>query len=80
MSAPNSSERKACWDSRDLLWKCLDDNGDKAESCLKFQGEFESNCPAQWVKYFSKRREYLKYKAKMETEGFKPAEGPKQPS
>ncbi|XP_034081931.1 cytochrome c oxidase assembly factor 6 homolog isoform X2 [Gymnodraco acuticeps] len=51
MSAPNSSERKACWDSRDLLWKCLDDNGDKAESCLKFQGEFESNCPAQWVKY-----------------------------
>ena len=51
MSAPNSAARKACWEARDKLWKCLDDNGDKAESCQKFQSEFEGNCPAQWVNY-----------------------------
>lgn len=49
MTAPNSAERKACWNSRDLLWKCLDDNADKAACCQKFQSEFEATCPAQWV-------------------------------
>lgn len=49
MSAPNATERKACWNSKDKLWKCLDDNGDKAEHCHKYQSEFEANCPAQWV-------------------------------
>ncbi|KAM8883659.1 cytochrome c oxidase assembly factor 6 homolog [Synchiropus picturatus] len=80
MSAPNSAERKACWDARDLLWKCLDDSNDNTSACQNFQKEFESNCPAQWVKYFTKRREYLKYKEKMQTEGFSPAEGPKMSS
>lgn len=51
MTAPNAVERKACWDARDLLWKCLDDNNDKVASCQSFQGEFESKCPAQWVNY-----------------------------
>lgn len=32
------------------------------------------------VKYFTKRRDFLKYKEKMETAGFTPAEGPGQPS
>lgn len=49
MAAPNSAERKACWDARDQLWKCLDDNNDNASPCQKFQSEFEGNCPAQWV-------------------------------
>ncbi|XP_018539832.1 cytochrome c oxidase assembly factor 6 homolog [Lates calcarifer] len=80
MTAPNSAQRKACWDARDQLWKCLDDNDGKAASCQKFQSEFEAKCPAQWVKYFTKRRDFLKYKEKMETDGFTPAEGPRQPS
>lgn len=50
MTAPNSAERKACWDARDKLWKCLDDNNDNAASCQKFQSQFEADCPAQWVK------------------------------
>lgn len=49
MAAPNSAERKACWNARDQLWKCLDDNNDNASACQKFQSEFEGNCPAQWV-------------------------------
>lgn len=51
MTAPNSAERKACWDARDYLWKCLDDNKDNVASCQSFQSEFEAKCPAQWVKY-----------------------------
>ncbi|KAM4615170.1 cytochrome c oxidase assembly factor 6 homolog [Polymixia lowei] len=78
MTAPTSAERKVCWGARDDLWKCLDDNNDQASPCEKFQREFEVNCPAQWVKYFTKRRDFLKYKQKMEAEGFTPAEGPKQ--
>ncbi|XP_067110780.1 cytochrome c oxidase assembly factor 6 homolog [Osmerus mordax] len=72
MAAPNSSERRACWGARDELWKCLDDNNDQASSCEKFQKEFEANCPTQWVKYFIKRRDFLKFKENMED--FKPAE------
>ncbi|XP_069556243.1 cytochrome c oxidase assembly factor 6 homolog [Brachyistius frenatus] len=80
MTAPNSTERKACWDARDRLWTCLEDNDDKAASCQRLQSEFEAQCPAQWVKYFNKRRDFLKYKAKMQTEGFTPAKGPQEAS
>lgn len=80
MAAPNSAERKACWDARDILWKCLDDKDDKIESCQNFQSQFEASCPAQWVKYFTKRRHFLKYKEKIQTEGFSPAEGPRENS
>uniref|UniRef100_A0A0E9P6U2 Uncharacterized protein n=1 Tax=Anguilla anguilla TaxID=7936 RepID=A0A0E9P6U2_ANGAN len=34
----------------------------KVSACQKYQSEFEGKCPAQWVKYFTKRRVYLKYK------------------
>ncbi|KAF7228872.1 cytochrome c oxidase assembly factor 6 homolog [Nothobranchius furzeri] len=78
MAAPTSLERKICWSARDKLWQCLDDNGGRVESCQTFQSDFEAKCPAQWVKYFTKRRDFLKYKEKMQTEGFTPAEGPKE--
>ncbi|KAM9846036.1 cytochrome c oxidase assembly factor 6 homolog [Aulostomus maculatus] len=80
MTAPNSEQRKACWDARDHLWKCLDDNNDQAASCQSSLTEFKAKCPAQWVKYFTKRREFLKYKEKLQTEGFTLTEDPKQPS
>lgn len=51
MAAPNSAERKACWDARDHMWKCLDDNNDEAASCENLQKELEAKCPAQWVSY-----------------------------
>ncbi|XP_037551627.1 cytochrome c oxidase assembly factor 6 homolog [Nematolebias whitei] len=80
MTAPTSAERKVCWEARDQLWQCLDDSNDKIESCQKFQRDFEAKCPAQWVKHFTKRRSFLKYKEKMEREGFTPAKGSKETS
>ncbi|XP_066524335.1 cytochrome c oxidase assembly factor 6 homolog [Hoplias malabaricus] len=74
MSAPNSQERRTCWGARDQFWKCLDHNQDDVTACQGHKQEFELNCPAQWVKYFNKRRDFLKYKEKFENEGYKPAE------
>ncbi|XP_051974031.1 cytochrome c oxidase assembly factor 6 homolog [Xyrauchen texanus] len=75
MSALNASERRACWGARDELWKCLDANQDSTSACEKYQQNFEAKCPAQWVKYFIKRRDFLKYKEKIQNEGYKPTEG-----
>ncbi|XP_007237830.2 cytochrome c oxidase assembly factor 6 homolog [Astyanax mexicanus] len=75
MSAPNSQERRACWGARDEFWKCLDHNRDDVAACEKYKTDFEMLCPAQWVKYFNKRRDYLKYKEKIDKEGYKPKEG-----
>lgn len=74
MTAPNSNQRRACWAARDVFWKCLDDSQDDATACEKFRTDFEANCPAQWVKYFVKRRDFLKYKEKIETKGYESSE------
>ncbi|KAI1888472.1 hypothetical protein AGOR_G00185500 [Albula goreensis] len=72
MTAPNSAQRRACWSARDDLWKCLDETQDSAAQCEKLRKDFEANCPAQWVKYFVKRRDFLKYKEKIQSEGYEP--------
>ncbi|XP_042665529.1 cytochrome c oxidase assembly factor 6 homolog [Centrocercus urophasianus] len=74
MSAPTMEERKACWAARDEFWRCLDGHTEDAPRCEKLRRSFESLCPQQWVKYFDKRRDFLKYKEKLESEGFQPPE------
>ncbi|NXQ37842.1 COA6 factor, partial [Catharus fuscescens] len=74
MAAPTMEERKACWGARDEFWQCLDSHGDGAAECQKLRRAFEARCPQQWVKHFDKRRDFLKYKKKLETEGYHPPE------
>ncbi|XP_028903547.1 cytochrome c oxidase assembly factor 6 homolog [Ornithorhynchus anatinus] len=74
MAAPSRQERAACWDARDRYWRCLDDNGDDASRCRHARGPFEATCPQQWIKYFDKRRDYLKFKEKFEAGQFQPSE------
>ncbi|NXN95102.1 COA6 factor, partial [Rhinopomastus cyanomelas] len=74
MAAPTMAERKACWAARDELWQCLDGHGDQPAGCEQLRRLFEERCPQQWVKYFDKRRDFLKYKKKLETEGYHPSE------
>ncbi|NXS45295.1 COA6 factor, partial [Balaeniceps rex] len=74
MSAPTMEERKACWGARDEFWQCMDRHADDASKCEKLRRSFESRCPQQWVKHFDKRRDFLKYKRKLETEGYHPPE------
>ena len=71
---PTKSDREKCWSSRDALWNCLDRNSDDRNKCLKEQKEFQSMCSKAWVKYFDRRREYLQFKQKLETEGSEPLE------
>ncbi|XP_034620980.1 cytochrome c oxidase assembly factor 6 homolog [Trachemys scripta elegans] len=72
MSAPSMEERKACWGARDEYWKCLDENMEDASSCQKLRCSFESRCPQQWVKYFDKRRDFLKYKEQLQAGEYQP--------
>ncbi|XP_067391943.1 cytochrome c oxidase assembly factor 6 homolog isoform X1 [Emydura macquarii macquarii] len=72
MSAPSMEERKACWGAKDEYWKCLDENTEDASKCQKFRHSYESRCPQQWVKYFDKRRDFLKYKEQLEAGQYQP--------
>ncbi|XP_042318739.1 cytochrome c oxidase assembly factor 6 homolog isoform X1 [Sceloporus undulatus] len=74
MSAPSMKERKVCWETRDEYWKCLDENMEDTSKCEKFRCSFVNACPQQWVKYFDRRRDYLKYKAQLEAGDFQPSE------
>lgn len=56
---PSRSERKRCWDSRDVYFACLDRAGvvdpvKDAKAAVKACGTeskaFEQNCAAQWVR------------------------------
>nr|CAD7395986.1 unnamed protein product [Timema poppensis] len=72
MSFPNKAERQKCWDSRDRYWECLDINKDENEHCLKLRQLYESSCSSQWVKHFDRKRNYLKFKDRIEKEGYEP--------
>ncbi|KDR21393.1 hypothetical protein L798_03169 [Zootermopsis nevadensis] len=72
MSFISKLQRKKCWDSRNRYWDCLDKNAEDRESCLKLRQAFEDSCPAQWVKHFDRKRDYLKFKARIEKEGYEP--------
>ncbi|XP_002717374.1 cytochrome c oxidase assembly factor 6 homolog [Oryctolagus cuniculus] len=73
MAAPTMKERQACWGARDEYWKCLDEHMEDASQCRKLRSSFESSCPQQWIKYFDKRRDYLKFKEKFEAGQFQPS-------
>jgi len=74
MSFPKADERKKCWAARDEFWQCLVDNNEDASKCAKLRTQYEGSCTKTWVKYFDRRRDYLKYKEKMEKGGYDPVE------
>ncbi|RUS80552.1 hypothetical protein EGW08_011692 [Elysia chlorotica] len=66
MPFPKQEERKKCWASKDAYWQCLADNNEDKAKCLQQRTEYEDSCIKQWVTYFDRRRDYLKFKEKME--------------
>ncbi|KAI8784913.1 cytochrome c oxidase assembly factor 6 [Biomphalaria glabrata] len=78
MPFPKQDERQKCWDSKDRYWDCLTENNEDATKCLKQREDYEKSCIKQWVKYFDKRRDFLKYKEKVEKSGFEPQPESKQ--
>ena len=49
-SMRDPSVRKACWESRDRYWTCLDlTDLENRERCQELRRVFEDCCPGQWV-------------------------------
>nr|CAH0100649.1 unnamed protein product [Daphnia galeata] len=76
MSFPDKEKRQKCWDSRDRYWECLDKSGDQIEKCVEVRTLYEATCPSQWVKHFDRKREYLKFKERIQNDGLQTACGP----
>ncbi|KAG8185872.1 hypothetical protein JTE90_004414 [Oedothorax gibbosus] len=68
MSFPDKDKRKKCWATRDVYWECLDKNIDNPENCLNERKCFENDCPNLWVHHFDRKREYIKFKEKLQSE------------
>lgn len=67
--ALNAEERKTCWNTRDVYFKCLEKNNEDKEQCKIDFKKFEETCPKAWVKYFGSKRTKDLIKKKLETEG-----------
>ncbi|KAF4526205.1 hypothetical protein B566_EDAN001889 [Ephemera danica] len=75
MSFPDKETRAKCWEARDKYWACLNEvekSGKKLEECQALQKVYQSNCPGQWVKHFDRKRQYEKFKERLEKEGNDP--------
>lgn len=73
MSYPTKKEREVCWGAKDEYWSCLDKNNQKESvkdgPCAELRKLYEKSCSSQWVKHFDRKRSYLLFKEKLETEG-----------
>ncbi|XP_076273278.1 cytochrome c oxidase assembly factor 6 homolog [Rhynchophorus ferrugineus] len=69
MSFPTKEERAKCWGARDKYWECLDSQSGQENVCKEFRSLYEKSCSAQWVKHFDRKRNYLRFKEKIETDG-----------
>lgn len=83
----HTSERKLCWDSRDALFACLDQNNiidasskDAKQKCGEQYKPFTENCINIWVDYFVKKRIQDVQKAariqQLEAAGYRPLDAP----
>uniref|UniRef100_R4FL41 Putative cytochrome oxidase c subunit vib n=2 Tax=Rhodnius TaxID=13248 RepID=R4FL41_RHOPR len=72
MSFPQKETREGCWNSRDKYWECLESFNNDDKRCAEFRKFYEAKCPAQWVKHFDRKRNYMKFKERMEKEGYDP--------
>ncbi|XP_052057520.1 cytochrome c oxidase assembly factor 6 homolog [Mytilus californianus] len=67
------ADREKCWGARDNYWNCLSRHEEKlgkekaTEKCAELRKPYESFCSKTWVKHFDRRREYLKFRAKVES-------------
>lgn len=74
MEFKGKEERKQCYNARDAYFECYEsyppDKKDMAkEACKKLYDKFEQLCGAKWTEHFVRRHDYLKFKAKMLSEG-----------
>ncbi|XP_054718610.1 cytochrome c oxidase assembly factor 6 homolog [Uloborus diversus] len=67
MPFPDKEQRKKCWDSRDSYWECLEQNNEDKTKCQEKREYFVKECPNRWVDHFDRKRDYIKFKEKVQT-------------
>ncbi|KAK4291756.1 hypothetical protein Pmani_035442 [Petrolisthes manimaculis] len=66
MSFRDKGVRKACWESRDRYWACLDlPDSIHRDHCLELRRLYEMACPVHWVKHFDRKRQYMEFKERI---------------
>lgn len=66
MPAPNSKNRKVCYEAKDAYFACKDAGNTDCQELLK---KYEEACPSAWVRYFDKKKIYDAYKERMKKDG-----------
>lgn len=69
MEFKGKEQRAICYINRDLYFDCLDKNNNKSEDCRKFLAKFEEACGNKWTDHFIKKRDYIKFKDRLQKEG-----------
>lgn len=69
MDFRGKDHRAKCYAARDAYFDCIgDQSGTKVDKkvCKELFAEFESLCGKKWTEHFVKRRDYLRFKEKLE--------------
>lgn len=73
MEFKTREKRNECYRARDDYFKCLDrqssDIPDPKKSCLSLYERFELACGNKWTEHFIKKRDYQRFKEKLQVEG-----------
>lgn len=72
MEFKGREQRAQCYKSRDIYFECIDKEEDKNKrefNCKKLLESFEGACGAKWTEHFIRKRDYLKFKEKLQTGG-----------
>lgn len=75
MDFRGKEHRAKCYEARDAYFDCLENSQLKdkeaaKKACSKKFDSFESTCGKKWTEHFIRRQDYLKFKAKLEQEGY----------
>lgn len=77
MEFKNKEQRLQCYNSRDAYYECLDQQEKKTDqkeqqviACKNFYEKFEQLCGSKWTEHFVRKRDYLRFKDRIEKEGF----------
>lgn len=66
MEFRGKDKRRVCYAARDEYFVCLDKN---SEDCRKQYDSFEAACGLKWTEHFIRKRDYEKFKTRLETDG-----------
>lgn len=70
MEFKGREQRNACYNARDTYFECFEKQkaGEKVD-CKDLLANFEKLCGKKWTEHFIRRRDYLKFKERLEKEG-----------